>query len=164
MFDGDRFRALLASRGLSQSELARRVGVSQASIYRLASGEAYGSKHLHRIARELGTTPAYLTGEIDDPDEGAPPPAPAPRLQSVMMPVSMPSEAALAEMFGAQLRALARLQGDELAHALAKRLPRALARLQAAELYEETDDVVEASEAPPPPAIDRPARRRVQRT
>ncbi len=71
MFDADRFRDLLARRDISQSELARRVGISQASIYRLAAGDAYGSKHLHRIARELGTTPAYLTGETDDPASNA---------------------------------------------------------------------------------------------
>ncbi len=64
----------MAERGLSQSELARRVGVSQAAVYNLVSGGAYGSKHIHRIARELGTTPAYLTGETDDPDADAPPP------------------------------------------------------------------------------------------
>lgn len=59
--------------GLSQAELARRVGVRQPTIFKLTSGGGYGSKHLHRIARELGTTPAYLSGETDDPEEGAPP-------------------------------------------------------------------------------------------
>jgi phage repressor protein C with HTH and peptisase S24 domain len=60
-------------RGLSQSELARRVGITQSSIYNLVSGKAYGSAHLHRIARELGTTPEYLSGENNDPAAGAPP-------------------------------------------------------------------------------------------
>lgn len=71
MFNADRFRKLLADKGFSQSELARRVGVSQSAIHKLASGGAYGSAHLHKIARELETTPAYLTGETDDPTEGA---------------------------------------------------------------------------------------------
>lgn len=62
---------------MSQSELGRRVGISQASVFRLVKGDAYGSKHLHRIARELGTTPEYLSGETDDPAEGA---APEPEL------------------------------------------------------------------------------------
>lgn len=79
MFDGTRMRQRMAERGLSQSELGRRVGVSQATIYKLVSGETYGSKHLHRIARELGTTPAYLAGEVDDPAEGALP-EPTPEL------------------------------------------------------------------------------------
>ena len=52
---------------ISQSELARRVGVSQTTIYKLVSGDGYGSKYLHRIARELNTTAAYLSGETDDP-------------------------------------------------------------------------------------------------
>ncbi len=68
------------ARGLSQSELARRVGLSQSSIYNLVSGKAYGSAHLHRIARELGTTAAYLDGETDDASEGA---APSPTLASI---------------------------------------------------------------------------------
>lgn len=58
---------------VSQSELARRIKVSQQAVSRLISGEVRGSKHLHLIARELGTTPAYLTGETDDPNEDAPP-------------------------------------------------------------------------------------------
>jgi transcriptional regulator with XRE-family HTH domain len=65
---------------LTQGELARRIGVSQQTISRLAAGERYGTKHLHRIARELGTTPAYLAGETDDPDG---PGGDAPRLSAV---------------------------------------------------------------------------------
>lgn len=53
--------------GISQAELARRVGISQQTVAHLVSGSAFGSKHLHQIARELGTTPAYLTEETDDP-------------------------------------------------------------------------------------------------
>jgi phage repressor protein C with HTH and peptisase S24 domain len=60
--------------GLSQSELGRRVGISQTSVYKLLVGSASGSKHLHVIARALGTTPAYLSDETDDPSEGAVPP------------------------------------------------------------------------------------------
>ena len=64
----------MSERHLSQSELARRVGVTQTTIRKLVSGAGYGSKHLHVIARELGTTPAYLNGETDDPLEDAPAP------------------------------------------------------------------------------------------
>lgn len=53
--------------GISQSELARRVGVSQATIWKLTKEPAQGSKHIHKIARELGTSPEYLMGETDDP-------------------------------------------------------------------------------------------------
>ena len=62
----------MASARISQSELARRIGMSQPTINRLLKGQAYGTAHLHRIARILGTTPAYLTGETDDPTTEAP--------------------------------------------------------------------------------------------
>jgi phage repressor protein C with HTH and peptisase S24 domain len=65
--------------GLNQSELARRVGVSQPAIYALLNKNKSGSKNLHAVARELGTTPGYLLGETDDPAEGAVP-APTPAL------------------------------------------------------------------------------------
>lgn len=72
MIQGDRIERLLAQHELSQSELARRVGVRQSTINGLIRGHAQGSKHLHKIARELLTTPAYLAGETDDPDADAP--------------------------------------------------------------------------------------------
>lgn len=34
----------------------------------LIRGSAQGSRYLHKIARALRTTPAYLMGETDDPD------------------------------------------------------------------------------------------------
>lgn len=67
----DRLRERIAARGTSQSALARSVGISQATIAKLVGGDAFGSKHLHLIARELRTTEAYLTGATDDPDVGA---------------------------------------------------------------------------------------------
>lgn len=63
---GERIEERLRAMKISQSELARRVGVSQPTINQLISGTAQGSKHLHRIAAELGTSPAYLLGESDD--------------------------------------------------------------------------------------------------
>lgn len=67
-----RLQSLMDANGLSQSGLARRVGVTQATIYKLLSGVSVTSRHLPKIARALGTTAAYLEGEIDDPDAGAP--------------------------------------------------------------------------------------------
>ncbi len=67
----DRLNARISERGTSQSKLAKRLGISQSAIAHLVSGRSHSSTHLHRIAAELGTTPAYLTGETDDPDEGA---------------------------------------------------------------------------------------------
>jgi phage repressor protein C with HTH and peptisase S24 domain len=56
---------------LSQAALAQRVGVAQQTIWKLASGQSQNSRYLHKIARELGTTVEYLTGETDDPNAGA---------------------------------------------------------------------------------------------
>lgn len=67
----DRISSLLSERGISQAELARRVGVAQQTIHKLISGGSRTSAHLHRIARELGTTADYLSGETNDPSEGA---------------------------------------------------------------------------------------------
>lgn len=53
--------------GFTQAELARRVGVKQPTIFKLIHENKSGSRNLHLIARELETTPAYLTGETDDP-------------------------------------------------------------------------------------------------
>lgn len=71
---GDRITERLATLGLSQSELARRVGMAQSSVNSLINRNKVGSKHLHTIARVLETTPSYLMGETDDPSEGYVPP------------------------------------------------------------------------------------------
>lgn len=133
---GARIRQRLTDLSMSQSELARRVGINQSTVAALLAGRSRSSSHLHLISRALETSTAYLVGEIDDPSENAPVPRPQPVVQHITMQVALPSENALAEMYAGQLRAFARLEGDELARALAKRLPKALARLQAAELYE----------------------------
>lgn len=61
----------MAAAGLSQTDLAKTVGVSQQAIGKIISGETSKSGYLHKIAHALGTTPAYLTGETDDPALGA---------------------------------------------------------------------------------------------
>lgn len=71
VFRGDRLAALLREKGLSQSALAQRVGVSQATIWKLISTPSQGSKHTHRIAAELGTTSEFLMDETDDPGASA---------------------------------------------------------------------------------------------
>jgi len=70
---GKRIAEMLAVRGKTQSALARAVGIDPSSINQLIHGTSNSSRYLHQIARELGTTPAYLVGETDDPEEGAPP-------------------------------------------------------------------------------------------
>ncbi|WIA56523.1 S24 family peptidase [Sphingobium sp. WTD-1] len=66
VFRSDRLAALMADKSLSQSELARRVGISSTAIWKLMNEPAQGSKHTHKIARELDTTAEYLMGETDD--------------------------------------------------------------------------------------------------
>ena len=53
--------------GISQAELARRVGVRQSTLNSLIRGDSRTSRSLLKIARELQTTAAFLTGETDDP-------------------------------------------------------------------------------------------------
>ncbi len=67
---GEKIELLLKKMGISQAELARRVGLDQSTINGLIRGSARTSRHLHRIAKALGTTAEYLTGETDDPAIG----------------------------------------------------------------------------------------------
>lgn len=71
MIKPDRVAERMKELGFSQSSLAREVGVSQATIGKIVTGQSAGSSHLHKIARLLQTTAAYLTGEVDDPAEDA---------------------------------------------------------------------------------------------
>ncbi|AJP72948.1 hypothetical protein TS85_15835 [Sphingomonas hengshuiensis] len=65
---GPRIEARIRELGITQSELARRVEVSQTTINSLIRRPRRSSPHLLKIARALGTTAEYLTGESDDPD------------------------------------------------------------------------------------------------
>lgn len=68
---GERIERLLSQKGWSQAELARRIGVSAQSIWKLVTGNAHSSRHLHKIARELGVSAEYLSGETNDPSFAA---------------------------------------------------------------------------------------------
>jgi len=76
MVMGERIDALLADKGWSQAELARRIDVKSTTIWKLVSGATQTSRHLRDIARHLDTTEEYLLGETDDPS----PPAHSSRL------------------------------------------------------------------------------------
>jgi len=67
----DRLARRMRDKGISQAELARRVGISQQAIGKLVNGSSRSSPNIGRIAEELGTTPAYLAGQVEDPDAGA---------------------------------------------------------------------------------------------
>lgn len=56
--------------GLNQSELARRAGVAQPTVYKLLNGQTRTSARLHAIAEVLQTNVPWLMGEDTDPDAG----------------------------------------------------------------------------------------------
>ena len=114
----------------SQSELARRAQVGQSTLSGLIRKSYRWSPYLVQIARALDTTVEYLTGEDGTPDVNRPPPPPhAP--QQVMLPVTFPTENALADMFEGLLLAIDRTQSvDEVARELAQLLPIGLSRMQ----------------------------------
>lgn len=67
MMIGERVAQRLKVLGISQAELGRRIGISQQAIGKLVNGGSRATTHIARIARELGTTPAFLEGETNDP-------------------------------------------------------------------------------------------------
>ena len=105
----------MTEQGMSQAELARQVGIAQPTIAKLLNGSSRSSSHLHRIARVLQTTPAYLSGETDDPDTGALP---------------LPTLELIAEQFGQVMVPLVDLAADDAAEAPARFEPFRRERLE----------------------------------
>ncbi|MDF0489187.1 helix-turn-helix domain-containing protein [Sphingomonas sp. H39-1-10] len=64
---GARIEERINALGISQAELARRAKLPQTTVNSLIRGGRRSSPHLVVLARELGTTAAYLAGESDDP-------------------------------------------------------------------------------------------------
>ncbi len=161
MFRGDRLAAIMEDRRISQSELARRVGVSQASIWKLVKQPSQGTKHLHKIAAELGTTAEYLLGESYITRAAHPRPSESlrePERQTISLQVSLPSEAALRDMFRSILVLVPEgASKDEAADILARRLPAGLASIGPLALDPNSAASLATGEAPPAPAKDRPA-------
>lgn len=60
----EKIRARREQLGLSQSEMARRIGVTQAAVNKIESGRVARSRHLGRIARELGLDPREIDDEL----------------------------------------------------------------------------------------------------
>lgn len=73
---GDRIAERLEQKGWSQAELARRIDVSQQTVWKVVAGQSQSTRHLRAIAAELGTTQEYLLGETDDPSPSGQPVAP----------------------------------------------------------------------------------------
>lgn len=130
---GQRIEHLRIARSISSiSELARLAGIAQSTMSGLINGPSRWSPHLPKIARALRTSVEYLLGEVDDPDENAPPPPPEPHFQPVTFEVLFPSQPALEQMFAGLLLASEGLSTDELAHELSVQLPKALALARSA--------------------------------
>ena len=134
MIYSDRVRSQMAKVGLNQSQLARRINVTQGAIAKIANNNPAGSSHLHRIARVLQTTSEYLTGETDEPSPTAALPIPSEQLHFVQLAVALPSERALTRMFDALLELIdalpAEVDRSERARLLARWLPTGLSQLR----------------------------------
>ena len=63
---GSRIKARRTELGLSQNDLAKRVGLSQSAIAMLESGRRQKTRELVEIARVLGVSPAYLASGVAD--------------------------------------------------------------------------------------------------
>lgn len=60
----DRLKIARAAKGLGQSELARRVGVTPQAIQAIESGKVQKPTNIVGIAAVLGVDPAYLLGDV----------------------------------------------------------------------------------------------------
>ncbi|EMD1718679.1 XRE family transcriptional regulator [Providencia stuartii] len=63
----DRLNYAMQKAGLSQAELAHAVGVSQPSIWKLATGASQSSRRSFEIAQALGVDPVWLTTGVGEP-------------------------------------------------------------------------------------------------
>jgi transcriptional regulator with XRE-family HTH domain len=80
---GQRLREIRESRGLTQSALARLLGMADTAVSRLEAGGRDPSwATVISISRSLGLSPNDFLGDDDQPvpiEEPEPPPAPPPR-------------------------------------------------------------------------------------
>ena len=72
MLDFDRLNELLKSKGVKKSFLADQLGKNRSIFSDWEAGKSQPKpEYITIIATLLGTTPAYLTGESDDPGQTA---------------------------------------------------------------------------------------------
>ena len=82
LFQYDRFEALRLSRGVTKTFIAQSLGRSATLCQDWKQQKSQPSDaQLREVARILGTTPAYLRGETDDP---APCPAPDAEMEALL--------------------------------------------------------------------------------
>ena len=63
--DGKRLKLLMFENGITQAELARRVGVTQGAIANYIKGRTPKVNILERISAVFGCEKEYLLGEVD---------------------------------------------------------------------------------------------------
>ena len=118
-------------RGQNQTEFGEDVGVSQGTVARWEAGSEPKSEPLLKMANMAGRTVQSFTTElISDMELGAylEPSGPA-EGSSILLPVQLPSEDALTQMFSGLLRILKNeSDADTVARRLAQLLPSALAQ------------------------------------
>lgn len=151
---GARLREAMSARGIEQLELANAVGCTQGAVSQILSGSTLRSRFLPEIAEYLDVSLPWLRGEDVPRDRHVPEGASfPPRVRTVMMEVTLPSEAALARMFEGLLRPLDRtMPVGELAQVLARRLPIGFAQLRDLLPEHSTDVSLARDEDVPAPA------------
>lgn len=65
MYIGQRVRSARKAAGLTQKELAEKVGIRQSTISELEKGESRATTHIAKIAHACGVTVQYLEGLSD---------------------------------------------------------------------------------------------------
>ncbi|WP_367576079.1 helix-turn-helix domain-containing protein [Noviherbaspirillum album] len=75
---GDRIKQVRLQRGMRQGELARRVGVSQATLSQLESNGSQSTKVVAKLAAVLGVSAYWLSEGRGDPQTGVSAPAQQP--------------------------------------------------------------------------------------
>lgn len=161
---GERVKSVRKERKLSQTALAKKVGVKYQTIQDLEYNTSLGSKHILALARALGVRPEWLeTGKGPRSTEASDVPlgvskAYTPTNQRVALPVELPSEAQLTAMFASMLEMAGRPDPkDELAQTLAQSFPGVLAQT----LAESAQNRLVSTNAPDATAQPR-AKRRVE--
>ena len=68
---GQRIKERRKSLGMNMDDMAEATGISRATLYRYESGDIkkFSTESLYPVARALKTTPQYLMGWTDDPQE-----------------------------------------------------------------------------------------------
>lgn len=68
VFRGDRLKLVRETRGLTQDDLNKRLGLGNTQVYRYENGKAEPTTQtVVSLARELGVSADYLLGLSDDP-------------------------------------------------------------------------------------------------